>query len=161
MPESFDIGLAELKRGRGDLWLFCGFIPRRNFRPLRESLDHFSIGCVIAECFDLLIPEDTNEHWEELYAAATDGLEAISNSSVNSNHNGPLSPAIRTLRKLLRYSGFLERDFDEDHSPPEEQWGMLLDKIEQIIERGLQTRGAVESFMHSEKNTAQAAKTYL
>ncbi|MCB0321562.1 MAG: recombination protein O N-terminal domain-containing protein [Bdellovibrionales bacterium] len=156
LPEPFDIGEAEISTTRGDLALFGGFLPRRSPRRLREHLPLFSLGCTLCECFDAMLHEGTLEHSEELFRAACDGLSALNDTSPDHN---PLLPASKTIRKLIRLSGFLDDsprtsdDEERDSIGTTQQWNSLLDRIEEITERPLRTRTFGMRAFETQKST--------
>ncbi|MCI5065546.1 DNA repair protein RecO [bacterium] len=149
LPEPFDIGQAELRRGRGELWLFNGFTPQKTLLSLRTSLDLFSIACTLSESFDGVLPEESEEHAEALYHAAVDGLQAV--SECNSAEEA-YRPAIGALRKLLRIAGFL-RERTETHRGEEcsttepsgaqrlsEEWDWITSQVEEVLNRKLRSK---------------------
>lgn len=135
LPETFDIGIATLSAGRGELMNFNGFIPHKNFHNFRESFISFTTACTVCECFDALTVEHSSDRSEELFRTAIDCLTTLSQET-----ESLYLPADRAIRKLLRISGFIEDGSrQEDHTPPE-QWEHLLDRVEQIIEKPLKSR---------------------
>ena len=137
VPEPFDIGQADIKKGRGELFLFNGFIPKRTLLPLRESLHKFQTACVLCEVFDALVHEDDEEHADELFHIALDGLEVINDEPSDAQS---YKPASHSLRRLLRVGGYLEER--PHHTEPEsalDEWKWVLKRIEGIIDRPLKT----------------------
>ncbi|NBW41650.1 hypothetical protein EBR25_11715 [bacterium] len=137
-PEPFDIGQAELQQGRGELYLFNGFVPKRTMIRLRESLSLFSTSCVLCEAFDALSQEDSLENAEALYLTAVDGLQALSDHS--STPDFIYRAAAHALRRLLRLHGFLEERRDTSTLTLQEEWEWVLSRVEAVIERPLKTR---------------------
>lgn len=141
-PEPFDCGRMELVKGRGELPLLQGFVPTRTFRAIRESLNLFQAACILSESFDAMLQEHSTEHASELYHTALDGLELM--STAPQNGEAVFVPATRTLRKLIRITGFLEEEQNELESPREQQseregWLSMIRQVEQIIERPLKS----------------------
>ena len=152
LPEPFDIGKATIKRGRGDLYFFEGFIHKKSYLKLRESLAIFSTACVVCECFDALTIEDHQETPDlenrendpshhsnnDIYQTAVDCLTALSQLNQSELTDSQIYlPADRAVRKLMRLSGFIEDSSRQEDRSPKEQWKTLLSRVEKVIERKL------------------------
>ncbi|MCB0330508.1 MAG: recombination protein O N-terminal domain-containing protein [Bdellovibrionales bacterium] len=138
LPEPFDVGQAEIRTGRGDLSLFNGFVPTTTLLPLRESLDRFTVACILCESFDALVHEDMAEHHSDLYHAAVDGLRTLGDMHCGSEEL--FMSAAHTLRRLMRLTGYLEERRDQQRLQPKEEWNWSVSKIEEILERKLKSR---------------------
>lgn len=76
IPEILDLGMVELRRGRGPMYYVQSFKPQQAFKQLRINLYSFICACCWIEALDHLTAEAHSES-HELFAVAVSVLEAM------------------------------------------------------------------------------------
>lgn len=100
----FDTGTFRVRLGNGEiLGEVTEFIPIKNFALLRESLLRIVVGSFLAECFELVVAEDSPED-PHAFNTLTLALEAVSHSS---EVKEALKAAFLALGSLLKHEGIL------------------------------------------------------
>ncbi len=100
----FDTGSFRIRLGSGEiLGEVTEFIPLKNFAPIRESLLRIIVGSFIAECFEMVLADDSSED-PKPFNTLTLALEACSHST---QVKEALKAAFLALGSLLEHEGIL------------------------------------------------------
>lgn len=136
----FDHGIFETKISRGSLTIVSSFKPVTSYRVLREKLSKFATASFVCESVDFLVPDDAGT-CRELYQALILGLRAISESHSTKDE---LRSAYLSVGSLLEAIGY---GYDKQRQPGVHSLHALMSRIEELAERKLSTRNAIEDLM--------------
>ena len=148
----FDRGRFELRTGRGSLKTVESFLPAAAFKKLRTDLDKLRIASLLCECFDRLVNEEP-EHDGESHHLLTLSLEAIEECTAIQDM---LRAAFTSVSALLRMAGFLGAE--PEFLPTSNNFRTLVQRIEEVTERALLTKGAFLEVLEALRRPSFAAR---
>jgi DNA repair protein RecO (recombination protein O) len=148
----FDRGRFETGRGRGTLLLVQSFIPGVAWRTMRADLDRYISASVLCETADYLVPEGVEPDSSASYTTVIDGLQAIEEAA---DSREALRAVYLAVANLLSIAGFLDQTLAQ--TPSANFLRRLLDNVEEITERKLQSRESLEQIIKGLKSSQERA----
>ncbi|WKZ57388.1 MAG: DNA repair protein RecO [Bdellovibrionota bacterium] len=144
-----DQGTISARQGRGTLMNLSAFQPRHSFPQIRTSIDRFCAAITFTECLDFLIPEDGPES-PELFTLLEMVLCELCESVELSAQLRALYFGIHKLIELCGYGA------GEPALPSTNSIMHLLQRVEHVAERALQSKSSLLLCMEGLRSKSQA-----
>jgi DNA repair protein RecO len=137
----FDYGRLEFEEKKSHLHRLTAFSSLSSFPRIRRKLDRMTAANAICEVFDVLLPEEGHEDSAtfRILLAAMRALEQAEGPTT------ALRVCFTAVLSLLDISGFTHNGAAP--RPSAKNMERLLDQVEQLAERKLASRPAVESLI--------------
>lgn len=149
----FDRGRFEAGKGRGALLLVQSFIPGPAWRSMRNDIERYIAAAVLCEAADHLLPEGVEPEGPASYITVVDGLQAIEDAATTKE---ALRALYLAVANLLSIAGFLDQTLTQ--TPSAQFLRRLLDNVEQVTERKLQSRESLEQILNGLKSREDSAR---